>query len=263
MKSSLAFLDRARRLLAVGDPVSLRYACLELRFALEDHAYYVLRSTASRIPSAVLDKWQPPQAMKLLLEYEPKALSSHTVTITPEPVDSQAKSTLLGQYTALPLSRLNKLYNKLGSYLHLPEPGNTGPSARSLATPSHEGLLAIADEIQPALASTIIGSMAEVIQFACLKCDQLVVRNADSALEEKQATCLNRNCGAMHVLTFDTEGVPTAYLDATAFECLACNAPTTVENRHLKIGLTFQCSACKARQTFLERQWGYALTPSQ
>jgi hypothetical protein len=74
-------LSRAKALMASGDAASLRYACLELRFCMEAVTYEKLRAYAPRLPPNVLSIWQPPQAVKALLELEGEADQEYRVAI--------------------------------------------------------------------------------------------------------------------------------------------------------------------------------------
>lgn len=65
-------IERANSLIEEGTAVSLRYAALELRFCMEAITYEKLEASAKHIPPDIIDKWQPPQAVKALLEHEPK-----------------------------------------------------------------------------------------------------------------------------------------------------------------------------------------------
>src|SRR5262245_42333641 len=80
-----AHVSAARRLLDSGDAGLLPYAALELRMAMEAITYDKLRAHAHRLPSDVLDKWQPPQAMKALLEFAPHAADERVVAFGLQP----------------------------------------------------------------------------------------------------------------------------------------------------------------------------------
>ena len=71
-----AHIKRARELLSSPDPAVVPYAALEMRMAMEAITYEKLRAYAPRLPLTVLDTWQPPQAMKVLLQFEPRAGSN-------------------------------------------------------------------------------------------------------------------------------------------------------------------------------------------
>ena len=77
-------LKRANDMLSTNDDSLLRYACLELRFCLEDIAYRKLSTYAKRLPDEVLKTWQPPQAFRALLEFEPYADQTTTIRICEE-----------------------------------------------------------------------------------------------------------------------------------------------------------------------------------
>lgn len=114
------FLKRAEKLMHAGDHVSLRYACLELRLCLEKIVYQKLAQLKDTIPPDVYRAWQPQKALKLLLSFEPGADQDNTLEIRNSNADGTPTGDWihLGEYRMFTANRLNKLYNKVGKYLH-------------------------------------------------------------------------------------------------------------------------------------------------
>lgn len=77
-------LNRARKLLENEDDTILRYVCLELRFCIESITYEKLKTYIKRLPFSIIEKWQPPQAIKALRELEPLADEDFELFIFPE-----------------------------------------------------------------------------------------------------------------------------------------------------------------------------------
>jgi hypothetical protein len=182
--ASLAFdkracLSRAEHLLKKNDEDLLRYVCLELRLCLEAIAYEKLRTYATRLPDAILNTWQPPQAIRALLEFEPLADQDFVLRISPEsePGVPTGEWTTLGTHRTVPLSLLRKSYNKLGHYLHVPQPGSDR-CTKSLG-PSREKLEQIVAELKPVIKSTFDFSLAAVLDFECPVCHQPSFANLD------------------------------------------------------------------------------------
>lgn len=100
----------------------LQYAALELRQCVESIIYEKLRVYKKYVPGVVFEKWQPQHASKMLLQFEPGADESFRMAIREEHEDGVASETpvYVGEYRSLSLSWLEKNYNKLGSYLHVP-----------------------------------------------------------------------------------------------------------------------------------------------
>ena len=179
-----ACLTRAEHLLEKNDDDLLRYACLELRFCLEAIAYDKLRTYAKRLPEAILRTWQPPQAIRALLEFEPLADQDFTLRISPEselgvPTGEWVN---LGTHRTLRLSWLRKSYNKLGHYLHVPMPGAEEPA--NFIGPSRRELEGIIAALKPVVESAIDSSVAAVLDFECSVCHLASFTNIEAAKKQ-------------------------------------------------------------------------------
>lgn len=118
-----ACLKRARARIAEASPEALRYACLELRFCIESICYDKLRLYAKHIPPEVLSTWQPRRVVETLREYDPHANSNYTFTKWRNDQNGNPiKRSFTGHHVALSGAVLNKHYNKLGGFLHVPTP---------------------------------------------------------------------------------------------------------------------------------------------
>lgn len=253
--------SRAKSLLDAGDDTDLPYVALELRMAMEAIVYEKLRLYAPRLPADVLGTWQPPQAMRALLEFEPQAAANKRMRIAREDADGQPQEWHeMGEHRSFKLAWLRKSYNKVGSLLHIPSPKNeTRAAAPTTVAPTRADLAAILAEVERVAASRMDSSVASVITFKCGVCDSPVLRNEAGARQTNRATCLAPNCAAEHVAHFAADGSVAFHLIATDFDCLSCKALIRVENRKLAIGLRFRCTSCKAEHTIAETQWGYGL----
>lgn len=254
-------MTRAKALLLAPTAENLRYAALELRLCMEAITYEKLRSFADRIPESVLQTWQPPQAVKALLEFEPDADSSYILSIGAEETYGVPAKVMkvMGTHNALRLSWLRKYYNKLGKFLHSPSPGSRqSPPPDELAS----GLSEIIAELDAALASTITAAtLGEVYTFPCSRCGSLVVKNAAAVKRSQKAICLSPQCGAEYFATFAPDNTVSFQLMVTRFPCAdeSCSGVAEVENRRLDVGVEFVCPKCNRKQTILERHWAYGV----
>jgi predicted RNA-binding Zn-ribbon protein involved in translation (DUF1610 family) len=256
-------LKRAKDLLSRDDDSLLRYSCLELRFCLEAITYEKLRLYATRLPAEVLEKWQPPQALRALLEYEPYADQNFTLRIATEVAPGVPSDNwiTLGTHKAFKVTWLRKTYNKLGSFLHIPSvktANNLSPS--NISAQLRKDIENIIAELEPIVASPIDSSLASVITFQCSVCEDYVLINKDALQKRKCATCLNPNCSAEFFAEEDDSCNFQFQLIATAFDCQSCGHSNLIENRKLKIGFRFKCDSCGEEYEFIQRQWGYGKT---
>ena len=257
-----ACLERAKELLARNDDRVLRYVCLELRLLLEAIAYEKLRIYAVRLPEAVLNTWQPPQVIRALLEFEPRADQNFELRVARElaPGVPSGEWRTLGTHRTLRLSWLRETYNQLGSYLHVPCPGAADQPTRT--GPSRGDLEQIVAELQVVVESTVDASLAAVLYVECSVCHGTTVANAETARKRQKVECLNPNCRAEFFPEFGETGEVTLSLMVTPFDCLGCGRPIQVENRRLELGHEFICPECNAKHRIAAREWGYGLLAS-
>lgn len=113
---------RAKTLLANGDEPSARYACLELRSAIEYLTYNLVQVYKDELPYEMLKKWQPKELLVEMRKVDPHADCSSQLFFGPEvvpgepPPDEGWKS--LGEEHRFSMEWATKNHNALGSYLH-------------------------------------------------------------------------------------------------------------------------------------------------
>jgi hypothetical protein len=74
-------VSRAKKLIALGDEPSVRHACLELRFAIEYITYDQLQAYFKEVSDDALKKWTPKQVISEMLEVDPQADRSSTISV--------------------------------------------------------------------------------------------------------------------------------------------------------------------------------------
>jgi hypothetical protein len=211
-------ITNAKSLIARGDEASLRYAALELRMCMELITYEKLRTYSSMIPESILEKWQPPQAVKALLEFEPHADESYVLSYGRQkgPAIPAESMTVLGEHKSLSYKWLKTHYNKIGYALHAQAKAKTGDSRES--TKWKDYLLQVVSELEEVIASRINGSgMRTVFSSECERCEGRVVVNSAAAKNTGRAACFNPECKAEYepILNFVYE----AYDDRKEFLC--------------------------------------------
>lgn len=252
--------ERAKALIAEGTAVSLRYAALELRYCMEAITYEKLEASAKHIPVHILETWQPPQAVKMLLEHEPKADKGFVLFagIEEEYGKPSENMQFVSEHKAFSLSWLRKHYNKVGSYLHYLH--RTRKADREASEKIRDYLLAVSDEVEEILKGSITGGwLDEIFKFECEKCQQLIVVGKQTLERTRHIVCQNPNCKAEYFAVVENDGSEVSFmLKVTRFDCVMCKAEIPVENRKLDIGFMFKCPACLTKHRIENRQWGYS-----
>jgi len=249
-------LRKAQELLSSEDNSSLRHAALELRRCLEAIVYEKLWAYRDRIPADVARKWQPPQAFRALLVFEPDAAQTATYRFARESepgVPAEPFRTLGTDIRPEP-GWLNRTYNKLGSFLHA-----AWPFSRSQASPdpaaTREYLGAVAAQLEPFVTSTFTATFATITEFSCFECGTTVKANAEALAKIGELECLNTDCGCRYFVTPDGDGF-VFELDAKHLGCAQCGVDIRIPTQRIKLDFEFACSACATRYKVTEQQWG-------
>ena len=109
--------QRAGQLLASGDPVQGRHACLELRMALECLTYDLLQLYRDDVDDAVLEMWQAGKILDALVTLDPDVEATIELRVASE--DADLETPILNWHEdRLDLKWTKKAYATLGHFLH-------------------------------------------------------------------------------------------------------------------------------------------------
>jgi hypothetical protein len=249
-------LIRAEALLASSDQAASIYAALELRICMELMTYQKLRSFKEAIPESVLETWQPPQAMKALLEFAENATQSFSVAIgREEELGIPAKEMkFIGHHKSLDLKWLRKHYNKVSAIVHAP--------STSAAYQSNEWqveyLKEVLDVLKIAAGGNILGGgFSDVYRLQCSQCGKPIVRSRTAIRAGKTAQCFTAGCDAEFRATSYDDERATFEPVVTNFSCAKCNAITPISDKKIHVGVRFACSACGQVHSVVEQKWLY------
>lgn len=227
-------LENAMKLIEASDTASLRYACLELRFALEAHVYERLSKEVDELPRSVVEKWEPNKAMKMLTMFDELADLDVRVTISEQDGSNPHEFT----YHNIKNIDLSRLYNKLGSYLHLPQPSK----AKDFQI-RKDKIKFIADSILELCEGNLIIIKKEYHQFNCTKCEKPILYTYNYITQNNSIICQNENCRIEHMIEHKGENVYFgSKIQAT---CVKCKSDVNFFYSELKVGNTVLCPNCK------------------
>lgn len=254
-------LIRAKKLLKYKDNNSyLRYACLELRYCIESISYNKLKTYLNRLPPSVVEKWQPPQAMKALFELEPLATEGFELFVAPESSSEILSGDwiCLGNHKTFNLRWLRKTYNKLGSFLHTPSLKQNNKRQSINDEEIRRYLEKVVGYLSPIVERTMDASLCLTEIFQCKKCNAPIIVNSESLKFRKSLECLDPNCRAEHEIKYKN-GNYFINLTTSTFKCLKCNSDMPIENRNLTIGLEFKCKNCGTHHEIISHKWCYCV----
>jgi transcription elongation factor Elf1 len=244
---------RAKTLLANGDEPSARYACLELRFAIEYLTYDLVQTYREELPYDTLKKWQPRELIAEMRTVDPYADCSSRLDVGPEVIPGEPPPTegwrTLGEEHRFSIEWANKNYSALGNYLHAPtlhqlESGNAPTGAVIIAKATE-----VLHECEKVLNSGIWNNyFANFFSFTCGECKAPMRGRVKDPTQKQALTC--RQCRAVHDVEIGEGQTVTLALRQSQYVCPApCGAPNRIGTHRLVEGAIFACGKCgkKAR----------------
>lgn len=233
-------LERADGFISSGVEFELRYAALELRFAIEKIVYARLEAWGDELPRDVYETWQPPKAMKLLLsfdEYAGKELQIHIEQSTPE--GEVVNSFTLSPDLQFDNKWLGSSYNVLGSLLHM-------PSLSSKKTPSsmRERIIGIYEEVRRVSNSQLAIKISNITKIECLDCCSNIYVSGLQVDSGAKVYCHNDNCrGEFNINKVDDERF---FLERDCLGHFDCRCGNRVSIRMSDIVSQKRCLKCQA-----------------
>ncbi|MHC1701735.1 MAG: hypothetical protein AB9900_12330 [Humidesulfovibrio sp.] len=244
-------LKRAKAFLDQGDEASARYACLELRFAIE---YIVYQNLQAYLPElldeAISNKWKPKQVIDEMLKVDPLADKTSKFSFGLEKTYGVPAGEMktLGEDRRFSASWANKNHNALGNFLHAPAlfQINNGkiPTAEMIRNKASE----VAEIIEHTLASGVYNiNFGVFYSFEC-SCKGQIICRSENYKRDDGIKC--PNCAAIWDIVSETDGPGgcsvTYCMRKTQYTCLDCKAVNDVGIHLVKEGEMFVC-ACGAR----------------
>ena len=252
-------LARAKALLDAPTAENLTLAALFLRLAMEAMTYKTLEGYANRVPASVVKTWQPPQAVRALIQFEPDANQDFTIAISEGEVPDLTKTDdvvwhLVAKHKALTSKWLGRHYNKVGRLLHAPQDDGQPFVAQESDTIY---LLKVLAELNEALKNQVVGVLFPIVSFQCSVCGSTVGRNADELRAGKRAVCLQSDCGAEFAAIKPVGEEIMMTLIQEQPPCTVCGQPMPVRPRRLSIGAEIVCPACGKSHVIMGHNWRY------
>jgi hypothetical protein len=207
-------LGTARRLMGGAD-FELRYACLELRMAIEALAYDTLQNYADDV-SDLLDQahkeWQPKKVLQMLLEYDPISSTSLRMRAQPLGPDGEPKGEpYIHEITEhrLDVKWAAKAHGSLGSFLHQ----RTIAHINDGKEVDHDTMLReaerVAAELDRILASEVFGiRIATRFGYPCPACPAEISVALGPLMVFGKAKTRCTDCGGEWIATSDGSGTP-------------------------------------------------------
>ena len=252
-------ISKIESLVNEGTPSSLAYAALEARLAIERVCYERLVNAHSYISHADLKNWQPAKiVMTLIEEVEPKIASSFTLSISKKPTLPHDENEYqkheyikVGEQIGLNPDRLGKLWNALGSFLHVQVPSAADknieqyPDAEKARSKIKEAI----DELKKLSRGTLIASgIGPTVSFLC-DCGTTNKRRADLIHNGQVLSCINALCSYKWEVCLEGEEI-TFTPRVVSIPCHHCGAENNFPEKKIvdlcpTHRIKFSCDECK------------------
>ena len=233
-------LERAKSLLEQPDEPSLRYAALELRFAMETVVYRQLQEYDDVIPGSLMGKWKPDQILKLLISFDPLSNQGGEIAFAiqgPEQIPKDFQP--LGQTKAIPWKEFRSHYNKLGSFLHAAAPKTSAKKSSPLTKDSFMKIIASLEECTTA---TAIFAFKAIISARC-HCDNMLYIGQGEFDNDELTVCSNLKCNSLWQRRKTEDGQQVLdRVEVITFRCADCEAYIRVQPA--QIWQPIRCQNC-------------------
>ena len=242
-------LQRAKGELASGQNDRLVYAALELRMTIECVTYERAKTYEKELPPREYDVWQPGRLMKELLELDPLADASGTLSFGLEEkrgVPAKEMKTL-GTEKVFNMKDIQDSYNALGSYLHQPTIRQLNNGKDLKWQSMRERCDELVKKLDEVLASPIFNvNFGSFTTFKCLnvECGKDIRKRLPSGRTEVPAPCFE--CGAEHVVAVGSDGTMIVHPVVYEVHCAnkSCAHVLKLFPHQMKAGNGWKCPDC-------------------
>ena len=230
-------IQRAREHLDSNDGSRLRYACLELRLALESIAYQKLQLRLDKITIEEIGAWQPKRVMERLMELVDEHLTEDSVLrVAPEGPDGKADDAdfvTLGSNKGINPKDIGKHWFKLSSFLHTKVPKKKGDIQKPLNEAElRKYIEEVISYIEDVTSSQFDSHFSENVTFKCNKCSQSIVRNSNLVKYGDIVQFQNPNCNTSYIANIQN-GNFTFKNYKLHFDCRECKQRNYIEANDL------------------------------
>jgi hypothetical protein len=224
---------------------------------MEVLTYEKLQSYSDRVPFDEQRRWQPPQAVRALLAFEPEADQSFEISVADCDVadlsdTSSVEFLSLGEHKTVSAKWLRKHYNKVGKLLHA---SMATPSAPIDVKANSKYLSSVMLDLDEVLTSAISGSAFPVYAFPCKLCARTVARNSEAMRAGELAICFNPECRTEYKFSVRSKGASSIDPIRYFIKCRQCSVEIDVLPFRLAPGYKFKCGACGEEHCVTGQTW--------
>ena len=243
-------LARAIQELNSDDDHRLPYAALELRMSLEALVYERATRYSEELSNRKLSTWQPKKLLSLLMEIDPYADKTSSISCGREEEYGKPASVMqsLGTDRLLSLGEIKKYYDRLGSYLHTPTLNQVSEGKGAPPERIRSRCMEVSKIIEEVLSSPVFNvDMKVTATLECEKCGNKIVRRIPPEANTVIARCIE--CSASYEIARASNNKADWKPLVKDVECANSSCKRTMQlwECELTEGTSWICSTCKGR----------------
>jgi len=242
-------LKRAKAELATSQVERIKYAALELRFAMEAVTYDRAQAFKSEISPEEYKTWQPRKLMQVLHDIDPMLGMSASIAVGIEEFHGveppPEKMQFLGTDKVLTLADLKGHYDAVGNYLHVPSLAQLMKSGMPDQGRLRSRCEAVIAALEAVLASPVWNStIGNFVHFECIRCKKPVRKRMPHGEDEVEVTCFE--CQAQYLISSQGDGQVVTKPKIVEVACLndGSTEKMALWPDEVKIGTHWTCKGC-------------------
>jgi hypothetical protein len=232
-------LDKAKSLVG-GDYDSLRYAVLELRYAIECLVYRLVPSYEKELSDETRDAWRPAEILQEMVRCNPDLPRTASYRMGLETENGEpGRAVDLGTQTGITPKALQEDYARLGSFLHAKQPDGRPHDEEKLRRSVEQ----VIGSLERYRGDSIIANFSEHQSFACESCGREIVRRISALAVDPLVRCTNKECRAVYERITGNDGGRFKMVQEDV-NCPACVAHGYFDRHNLNPGMRIKCRVC-------------------
>lgn len=272
-KKARIALDCAKRELETKEDSRLKYAALELRMCIECVVYRSIIVYGTGIDSKLLSEWQPRRLVRTLLEIDYSYHKDGVFIAAPGNelhYDGELKIKSLddvkpgwGKFVQnrIPKKITNKMYDKLGNFLHIPTIAQTNSAKIKTPQEIRKVCDGIASDLEESLSASLQDlSITAMFEFDCKRCQSKILKGIPVTMREKVVIAYcetqkgGKKCDASYVITFE-ENEWKFQAEQAQVNCpdQECDGVWQIWKSDFKPPMDLVCDQCTSKYRIFER----------
>ncbi len=240
---TLQSVEKAKSLIAEDNEDSQRYACLQLRMAIEHLYYELIPLYEAELPTDIRKNWQPKEIMKALLECDPHVEEGvkNLVLFDESPDGSVGNAMPMGSQTGVTLKLIKDYYHWLGFYLHAPIDGKA-VNVEKLS----KDLRKLVEELTAYSDDRFLFNVATKLHLECEFCGHAFQRKVSSLEANKFFQCTNADCRAVYECLKIEDSTVNFRPVMHPVRCPNCDTEQFFPQHALQPDQRIKCDKCEA-----------------